>query len=161
MTLPAQLVTTKYACTMYEVAGKRYQHARGALAQYALLSIALMVRDEYPTATHLIAGISDQGPHLTPDLVIAPGCGFDDNEVEDCDDLRDQLWAPISDLDDEDPLCLWMPFVTVNPDPQRALGRASEDPTGRVCSYALDLDLIIFCEGDARAAIALAEEAAA
>lgn len=135
--IPASLITVGFAETMHKVAGQAYQQANRDLQRYALLASALLIRERYPTATHLIVTPSDQGPYLTPEVIVDPECGLDDNEIEEYDDIQDQLWSWINDLDEDDPWGLWQPFVT------------SDDPTGRAFCWALDLDLILFHYGDA------------
>lgn len=144
----------------YEATGRAYQEANAALVRSCLMGLAITVRDEYPTATHMVLEPSDQGPYLTFTAVIDPECGEDDNEVEE-PGCQDALWTYAGDLDEDDPFGRWQPFVIPDPDPDSRLGRAFTDPTGRSNSYVLDIDLILFCEGDSERAIALMEEALA
>lgn len=157
--IPESLITVEFAETMHKAAVLTYQQAARDVAQYALLGSALLVRRTYPTATHLIVTPSDQGPHMTPAVIVDPECGLDDNEIEEYYSIQDQLWGWLNDLDDEDPWGLWFPFVTMdgvgNPDPRtiRPDRRLFSDPTGRANHWALDLDLILFHHGNAESAM--------
>lgn len=154
--VPASLVTVEFAERMYEQANASFRQARKDLIRYALLASVLLIRRHYPTATHLVVQPSDQSPYLTPVVIVDPECDFDDNEIEEYDDIVDNLGMWIGDIDDEDPWGHWQPFVTPNTDQPNPLNfrRYFADPTGRGGHWAFDLDLILFYEGDAEKRLA-------
>lgn len=127
--VPASLITKEWASTMLDLANESYRDAARQSIQFSLLLAVLTIRETFPTATHLWIDPSDQGPHMNPQYLDGP----EDYEGDE-DDLIENLWDEISNLEDNYPHGWWAPFVS----------HAERD------SVALDLNLILFHYGDSR-----------
>jgi hypothetical protein len=92
-------------------ANHEWRDALRRIHRFTLLQLAMVVRAEHPTATHLVVDGCDQGAWLTPWYVdLADGTELD---IDECSqELQDQLNYLLRDIVDEDwAEEHWVPFV--------------------------------------------------
>lgn len=155
--VPASLITVEFAETMLAQAGASYRAANRDLHRYGLLASALLVRRHFPSASHIVVDESDQGPYVCYRSIIDPtATTFDDDEIpeDEIDDISgEQLWESLQswlgDLSADDPFGHWLPFLTQEGGEPFRRRKWSAD-----YGLGLDIDLILFHEGDAEPLLA-------